>query len=110
MSRPRGLTWPGRELDFRRERNALTRRPPYMDASQLDSPERTTADTLCAPPRAMSAGIREACLVHIYPSGASMGRRYTLSTTSSLVIGRSSESSIMIDDNSVSRKHVRIDP
>jgi diguanylate cyclase (GGDEF)-like protein len=76
----------------------------------MQGPEQTSADTLCSPPRAMSAGIREACLVHIYPCGPSMGRRYGLSPTSSLVIGRSGDSAIVIDDSSVSRKHVRIDP
>ncbi|MGL4551612.1 MAG: diguanylate cyclase [Gemmataceae bacterium] len=81
-----------------------------MDAPHLQSPERTTADTLCTPPRAMSAAIREACLVHIYPSGPSMGRRYLLSTTHSALIGRGSDCAILIDDHSVSRKHARIDP
>ncbi len=71
--------------------------------------ERTSADTLCQPARAVSA-IRDACLVHIYPSGASMGKRYPLSTASSLLIGRGSDCAIHIDDSSVSRKHARIDP
>jgi two-component system cell cycle response regulator len=81
-----------------------------MDAPQVPNPDRITADTLCTPPRAMSAGIREACLVHIYPSGPSMGRRYPLSTTHSVLIGRGTDCAILIDDHSVSRKHARIDP
>jgi diguanylate cyclase (GGDEF)-like protein len=72
--------------------------------------ERTTADTLCTFPRPVSKGCREACLVHIYPSGPSMGRRYTLSSSSTMLIGRGSDCAIHIDDNSVSRKHAHIEP
>jgi diguanylate cyclase (GGDEF)-like protein len=72
--------------------------------------ELTTTDTLCAPPRPVSTVCREACLVHIYPSGPSMGRRYPLSPTAPVVIGRGSDSAIHIDDHSVSRKHARIEP
>ena len=81
----------------------MTEYPPDLEL------DRTSVDTLCTPPRAVSA-IREACLVHIYPSGPSMGKRYPLSMTSSLLIGRSSDCAILIEENSVSRKHARIDP
>ena len=77
--------------------------PPSLDL------ERSGADTLCSPPPAVAAA-REACLVHIYPTGPSMGKRYPLSMISSLLIGRASDCAILIDDNSVSRKHARIDP
>src|SRR5947208_3476658 len=52
---------------------------------------------------------REACLVHIYPTGPGMGTRYSLGE-SPLVIGRGSEADIRINDNSVSRRHARIQP
>jgi diguanylate cyclase (GGDEF)-like protein len=75
-----------------------------------DSSERSTSDTLCAPLRPQARVCREACLVHIYPSGPAMGRRYTLSSTAPMLIGRGSDCAIHIDDNSVSRKHARIEP
>jgi len=82
-----------------------------MPEAPLDNNfERTTAETLCAPPRALSAACREACLVHIYPSGPGMGRRYPLTSTVAAAIGRGSDCVIHIDDHSVSRKHARIDP
>ncbi len=72
--------------------------------------ERTTAETLCSPPRLVSAACRDACLVHIYPSGPSMGKRYPLSVSAAVVIGRGVDCAIHIDDNSVSRKHARVEP
>ncbi len=81
-----------------------------MSAASFPGFERTTADTLFAQPRPPSGVCREACLVHIYPSGPSMGRRYPLSTTTGVVIGRGSDCTIHIDDHSVSRKHARVEP
>jgi two-component system cell cycle response regulator len=51
----------------------------------------------------------QACLVHIYPSGTSMGRRYPLGD-GPLSIGRGGDCDIVIDDPSVSRRHVRLVP
>jgi diguanylate cyclase (GGDEF)-like protein len=65
---------------------------------------------MCSPPRPVSAACRDACLVHIYPSGPSMGRRYPLSSTTAVVIGRGPDCAIHIDDHSVSRKHARVEP
>jgi diguanylate cyclase (GGDEF)-like protein len=72
--------------------------------------ERTTSETLCAPPRAVSTACREACLIHIYPSGPYMGRRYPLTMKGPVVIGRGGDCAILIEDHSVSRKHARIEP
>jgi diguanylate cyclase (GGDEF)-like protein len=80
-----------------------------MGDAPLDS-ERVTAETLCTLPRPISKACREACLVHIYPSGPSMGRRYTLSSSQITLIGRGGDCAILIEDNSVSRKHARIEP
>lgn len=80
-----------------------------MDVHQGSASERSS-ETLCALPRVMIANVRDACLVHIYPSGPNMGRRYVLSNTQPVIIGRGADSAILIDDNSVSRKHARIDP
>ncbi len=61
------------------------------------------------PSRVPSVAGREACLVHIYPTGPGMGTRYLLGDTA-LVLGRGSDSDIRINDNSVSRRHARIQP
>jgi diguanylate cyclase (GGDEF)-like protein len=81
-----------------------------MPDASFNGFERTTADTLCTPPRPLSVLCREACLVHIYPSGPSMGRRYPLSTITGVIIGRGTDCAIHIDDHSVSRKHAGIEP
>ncbi len=52
---------------------------------------------------------RNACLVHIYPTGPGMGARYALGDQP-LVLGRASECEIRINDHSVSRRHARIQP
>jgi diguanylate cyclase (GGDEF)-like protein len=52
---------------------------------------------------------REACLVHIYPTGPGMGARYPLGDAP-MVIGRGNDADIRINDNSVSRRHARIQP
>src|SRR5215470_17567219 len=77
---------------------------PPADSNNL---ERTT-QTLRSPGHAVT-GRGEACLVHIYPSGPSMGRRYPLNGAA-VVIGRGADADILIDDHSVSRRHARIQP
>jgi two-component system, cell cycle response regulator len=61
------------------------------------------------PERPLSTTNRNACLIHIYPTGPGMGTRYTLTDTS-LVLGRGSDCDICINDHSVSRRHARIQP
>jgi diguanylate cyclase (GGDEF)-like protein len=61
------------------------------------------------PARVPSINGREACLVHIYPTGPGMGARYPLGEVP-LVIGRGTEADLRINDHSVSRRHARIQP
>ena len=59
--------------------------------------------------RLVSMTNRNACLVHIYPTGPGMGLRYPLADTP-LVLGRGNDCDIRINDHSVSRRHARIQP
>ncbi len=61
------------------------------------------------PATALTSGQLEACLVHIYPSGPEMGKRYPLQG-GTLVVGRGESAQIRLQDNSVSRTHCRIEP
>lgn len=51
---------------------------------------------------------KDACLVHIYPTGPFMGMRHTLSDKP-LIVGRGEDCDIRVLDTSVSRRHVRIE-
>jgi two-component system cell cycle response regulator len=55
-----------------------------------------------------SPGSLNSCLVHIYPTGPGMGRRHALGR-GSVVIGRTNDCEIPLDDKSVSRRHVAIE-
>ncbi|MGL6076155.1 MAG: diguanylate cyclase [Fimbriiglobus sp.] len=61
------------------------------------------------PHQMISGGNLESCLVHIYPSGPNMGKRYALGQNT-WVLGRGEGSDIRLDENSVSRRHAQIDP
>jgi diguanylate cyclase (GGDEF)-like protein len=74
---------------------------------RLKPMERITETWVSTPERRVSAASRDACLVHIYPTGPGMGTRYAL-TGSTLVIGRENDCDIQIHDHSVSRRHARI--
>src|SRR5437867_3525983 len=71
--------------------------------------EKVTETWVTAPERPVSITNRNACLIHIYPTGQGMGTRYTL-TDKPLVIGRGNDCEIRINDHSVSRRHARIQP
>src|SRR5271165_5308071 len=71
--------------------------------------EKVTETWVTIPDRPVSMTNRNACLVHIYPTGPGMGSRYRLADTP-LVIGRGSDCEIRINDHSVSRRHARIQP
>ena len=67
-------------------------------------------ETLVAIPRPLvSTTNRQACLVHIYPTGPGMGSRYMLADTR-LTLGRDNDCDICLSDLSVSRHHARIQP
>ncbi len=52
---------------------------------------------------------RTALLVHIYPAGPTMGKRYLLGGDA-LVIGRGEDCDILVDDYTASRRHARVVP
>lgn len=71
--------------------------------------EKTPETLVTVPKRPTSELHRAACLVQIYPTGVGMGSRYTLGDTP-LFVGRDSDCQICLDDQSVSRRHARIQP
>jgi two-component system cell cycle response regulator len=66
-------------------------------------------ETLVTIPKRPATSNRAACLVHIYPTGVGMGTRYMLGDAP-LIIGRDTDCDLKIEDPSVSRRHVRIQP
>src|SRR3954468_1504351 len=71
--------------------------------------EKITDTWITTPKKLLSAATREACLVHIYPTGPTMGCRYPLADRL-LLIGRGDDCDIRLSDHSVSRKHALIEP
>jgi diguanylate cyclase (GGDEF)-like protein len=71
--------------------------------------ENGTETLVTAPQRPAPAIGRDACLVHIYPTGPIMGTRYPLSTKP-VVLGRGKDCDICLTDHSVSRRHACIEP
>ncbi|MFL5241452.1 MAG: diguanylate cyclase [Gemmataceae bacterium] len=59
------------------------------------------------PDKLLSKTRRDACVIHIYPTGPGMGTRYPLSEDP-VVLGRGNDCEIRINDHSVSRRHARI--
>lgn len=71
--------------------------------------EKVTETWITTPKRVHSAVRRDACLVHIYPTGPAMGHRYALGTNT-LLVGRGDDCDLRIPDHSVSRRHAKIEP
>ncbi len=69
--------------------------------------DRTFETTLSS--KLLKSSMPEACLVHIYPTGSLMGTRYIL-RDQPLIMGRGEDCEIPINESSVSRRHVRIEP
>ena len=59
-------------------------------------------------PVAVTGKHRESCLVHIYPAGTDMGRRYPLGEDR-ITLGRGDGVDILVQDHSVSRTHAVIE-
>jgi diguanylate cyclase (GGDEF)-like protein len=78
-------------------------------AGSGDRLEKVTETWVTVPERPVSMTNRNACLVHIYPTGPGMGSRHTLADKP-LVIGRGGDTDLRINDHSVSRRHARIQP
>ena len=75
----------------------------------VERPEKATETWVTGPDRLVSTTRRDACVVHIYPTGPGMGTRYSLTDTP-VVLGRGNDCDIRINDHSVSRRHARIQP
>src|SRR5262245_44874064 len=68
--------------------------------------EKVAETWITAPKRPISPATRDACLVHIYPTGPTMGARHPL-TESAAMVGRGEDCALQIHDHSVSRSHAR---
>ena len=71
--------------------------------------EKVAETWITTPLEMLAAGNLDACLVHIYPSGPMMGKRYPLGN-SQWVIGRGEDCGIRTQEHSVSRRHAQVDP
>jgi diguanylate cyclase (GGDEF)-like protein len=70
--------------------------------------EKVAETWITAPKRPTSPASRDACLVHIYPTGPTMGSRHPLAEAA-VTVGRGEDCAIQIHDHSVSRRHARIE-
>src|SRR5262245_5135069 len=70
--------------------------------------DRVSETWVTSPKRPVSKSSKQACLVHIYPTGLNIGTRYALGDHA-LVLGRGEDCEIRINDHSVSRLHARVE-
>jgi len=75
----------------------------------VTTPEKFAETWVTAPMPVLTGGHLEACVVHIYPRGPAMGKRYALGNTAWL-IGRDEECDLRTSESSVSRRHARLNP
>jgi diguanylate cyclase (GGDEF)-like protein len=80
--------------------------PGNSDSASMAGEESKTRITSVKAPA--DARGNPACMVLIYPTGADMGRRFTLESDA-LLIGRGSDCDIVVDMDSVSRRHAKIE-
>lgn len=66
------------------------------------------AETWVTAPKRVEKPLSDACLVHIYPTGPTMGQRYPLNG-SVVTLGRGDDSEIQVSEFSVSRRHARLE-
>jgi two-component system cell cycle response regulator len=66
------------------------------------------SDTWVTTPQRIEKSLRDACLVHIYPTGQAMGSRHPLNGAP-VVLGRGEDCEVQIDEHSVSRRHARVE-
>lgn len=70
--------------------------------------ERVSETWVTSPKRPVSRTSKQACLVHIYPTGVSIGTRYALGDNA-IVLGRGEDCDVRLNDHSVSRRHARVE-
>jgi diguanylate cyclase (GGDEF)-like protein len=87
--------------------NSIAPKDEKDESTPPERMEQVTETWLAHGNEPITAGNRQAYLVHIYPTGPGMGTRYPLADAA-LVIGRGNECDIQIADPSVSRRHARI--
>src|SRR5262245_38113296 len=77
--------------------------------TRLSVLDRTADSTWAQIKRPIMPGNQEAFLIIIYPAGPNLGTRHAL-RDKPLVVGRGEDCDIVINDQSVSRRHARISP
>jgi two-component system cell cycle response regulator len=80
----------------------------FMEPASNPHSSPHVTETWVTAPRRPVAKVAQACLVHIYPTGPSMGMRYALGHDP-VVVGRGDDCDIRITDHSVSRRHARVE-
>ena len=96
---------------------ATTSVPPVSDTPTIqykrhilqsrDNPWRTRITKIAVTKTTQTKPSEEACLVLIYPPGSDLGKRFPL-TQGDIVLGRGRDCTILVDRDSVSRRHARI--